>query len=67
MMCFKCDNEIDFEIQEREILQEYKGIEVKILTQVTVCKHCGNILLNNGQTNELIKRCKYQFGLIAPK
>ena len=56
MICFRCDNETDFEIQEVEVLQDYFGCVLKVKTLVTICKNCGWQSLDIGQVDELLKR-----------
>lgn len=58
MICFKCNNETDFEVQEIEVEQEYKNMLLNVVTPVTICKECGFQSLDIGQTNELMKRTK---------
>lgn len=59
MICFRCNNESEFEIQEVNIEQVYNNIIVKVNSPVTVCKQCGWQFLVNGQLNELKIRVKY--------
>ena len=56
MICFQCDNETEFEIQEIEVEQLYHEELIKVITPVTICKSCGFQSLDIGQTNELMKR-----------
>jgi hypothetical protein len=58
MICFQCDNETDFEVQEIEIEQLFHGETIKVLSPVTICKCCGFQSLDIGQTNELLKRVR---------
>jgi hypothetical protein len=58
MICFRCDNETEFEVQEINVLQEYLGNTLTVYTPVTICKHCGFASLDLGQTNELVKRTR---------
>ena len=58
MICFRCDNETQFEVQEIFVLQEYLSCILKVSTPVTVCKCCGFQSLDLGQTDELMKRTK---------
>jgi len=58
MICFRCDNETEFEIKEIDVLQDYLGCVLKIHTPVTICKCCGWESLDIGQTDELMKRTK---------
>lgn len=58
MICFRCENEGDFEIQERDVFQDYLGCVLKVKTSVTVCKNCDWECLTTGQLDELRKRTK---------
>lgn len=60
MICFRCDNESEFEIQEVNTEQIYMNTIVKVNSPVTVCKRCGWQFLVNGQLNELKIRVKYK-------
>lgn len=58
MICFKCDNETEFEVQEIDVLQEYLSSILKVHIPVTICKCCGFQSLDIGQVDELMKRTK---------
>ena len=59
MICFRCDNEDEFDINpDADVEQEYKGHTLWIKTPVTVCRKCGFQTLDIGQTNELLKATK---------
>ena len=58
MICFRCDNETDFEIKEVDVLQDYCGSTLKVKTPITECKCCSWQSLGKGQVDELIKRTK---------
>ena len=62
MICFKCDNETDFEVKEVEVEQLYRKKLIKVLTPLTVCKCCGWNFLVKEQLNELMKRMKIKLG-----
>ena len=55
MICFKCDNETEFEVQEVEVEQIYRGEQIKVLSPVTICKCCGMQSLDVGQLDLLLK------------
>ena len=57
-MCFKCDNETDFFVEEREIEQEYHNTVLKVITPLTICNQCGWECMTDGQADELCKRTK---------
>ena len=56
MICFRCDNEDCFHVEEREIEQVYRGYTIKVKTPLTICNNCGWECLDIGQTDELLKR-----------
>ena len=58
MICFRCDNETDFEVQEVEVEQLYRNKLIKVLTPVTTCKNCGWYCLDKGQLDSLLKNVK---------
>ena len=59
MMCFRCDNEDEFDIKEdADVEQEYKGHTLWIKTPVTVCRKCGWFMLADGQLDALVKATK---------
>lgn len=55
MICLKCDNE-EFRAGEAEILQEFKGDSLQVLTPVMVCTQCGWHTVGNDQIDELRNR-----------
>jgi hypothetical protein len=61
MLCFRCDNETEFEVREVEIEQEYRNSTVVITTPLTICKCCGWQSMDTGQADELCKRTKAAF------
>ncbi len=61
MICFRCQNETDFEVKEVDVEQEYKNTIVTVKTPLTICKCCGWQCLDLGQLNELLKRTKAEF------
>ena len=59
MMCFRCDNEDEFDLDENALIeQEYKGHTVWVKTPVTVCRKCGWQMLADGQLDALLKATK---------
>lgn len=61
MICFRCDNEIEFEVKEIDVEQLYHNTTVTVKIPVTICKNCGWQSLDNIQADELCKRTKAAF------
>lgn len=61
MICFNCNNEADFKIEENNVFSDYLGCILKVRTPITICKNCGFESLDIGQLDELKKRTKIRY------
>lgn len=62
MICFKCDNQTEFHVEERNVFQYFKCEMVEITTPLTICSKCGFYFFANGQVDEMIKRINQKYG-----
>jgi len=59
--CLNCDNEVEFEIKEREIRTELKGIYFEYLAQIPYCKECGEEIYIAELSDENIRRANERY------
>lgn len=64
MVCIFCDNETDWTVMEKPILQVYRGKDITVATPVCVCV-CGGKMMTLEQADELVKRTKAAYAKLT--